>query len=612
VGTQFGNLSGRVYFGNARASLRGWTDKQILLFVPNGQGEVKVVVQRESGERSEGVDFKYIASPTPTPTPIAGEYRVFANNDLGMHCVDKDFSIFSLLPPYNVVNAQVLQVGTLGKPKLLDASSVEVQYSAVADPSGSVNSTSFDKTNFWDFAPALFGVNLYPGQGLKGLFMPGDAPIGFLSPTALSWNTQHRYFAAEGIPILPWDDAGVTKRYPLLRITATDKQTGRQLAHVDTVVPVSEETTCYNCHATGKVAASAAGVAWAQDTNMDVQFRKNILTLHDLKNGTDLVNNKPVLCASCHYSPALDLAGAGPGGSQVGHATMSSVMHSFHADKMLDANGVALNDVAVPTGGLPPSSQRQSCYQCHPGADTKCLRGAMSDAVTCQNCHGGMAAVGGRFPLKIGGSLDGTNDGKSRRPWQDLPRCQSCHTGDAVNHLGAPYQLAQDGIRLQQAFEPKDPAASPLLASNKRFAEEPNKLFRFSKGHGGITCEGCHGSTHAIWPGSPGSNDNIPANQLQGHSGVIGECSTCHAQNSLMLTSSGPHGMHNVNDARWVNGHESWYRQNPTQCKTCHGTDLKGTVLSRAMADRTFKVDGQSIAFAKGAKIGCFSCHNGP
>ena len=32
-------------------------------------------------------------------------YKVVAANDLGMHCVDADFSVFSILPPYNVVNA---------------------------------------------------------------------------------------------------------------------------------------------------------------------------------------------------------------------------------------------------------------------------------------------------------------------------------------------------------------------------------------------------------------------------------------------------------------------------------------------------------------------------
>lgn len=32
-------------------------------------------------------------------------YTVLAANDLGMHCADLDYQIFSILPPFNVVHA---------------------------------------------------------------------------------------------------------------------------------------------------------------------------------------------------------------------------------------------------------------------------------------------------------------------------------------------------------------------------------------------------------------------------------------------------------------------------------------------------------------------------
>jgi len=42
-----------------------------------------------------------------------------------------------------------------------------------------------------------------------------------------------------------------------------------------------------------------------------------------------------------------------------------------------------------------------------------------------------------------------------------------------------------------------------------------NTLFRDSKGHGGVACEGCHGSTHAIWANPvEDSNDNVTATQF--------------------------------------------------------------------------------------------------
>jgi hypothetical protein len=51
-----------------------------------------------------------------------------------------------------------------------------------------------------------------------------------------------------------------------------------------------------------------------------------------------------------------------------------------------------------------------------------------------------------------------------REPWVDEPRCESCHTGDAVRHLG-------DDIRLLQAWDDDIDTATPRLAVNKRFAE---------------------------------------------------------------------------------------------------------------------------------------------
>jgi len=47
------------------------------------------------------------------------------------------------------------------------------------------------------------------------------------------------------------------------------------------------------------------------------------------------------------------------------------------------------------------------------------------------------------------------------------------------------------------------------------------------------------------------------------------------------------------------------------QCQACHGTDYRGTVLSRALGDRTIDAFGTKD-FWKGYQIGCYTCHNGP
>jgi hypothetical protein len=540
----------------------------------------------------------------------APSYKILATNDLGMHCVDADFSVFSILPPYNVVNAQVVATDANGHPSLLDDIRVDLRYAAVADANGSINSHSADKTNFWRYVAHTYGANLAPGQGLKGLYMPAEATTP--DQTSFRWNANAKLFKAEGIPIIPIDDAGNANRYPLMRLDATEKSSGAALASLDVVLPVSEETTCRDCHATGQRAASAPGITWSQAGDVEVQSRENVLLLHDARMGTQLMSARPVLCAGCHYSAALDLAGTGPAGAQVGRPTMSAAMHDYHADKMLDATGAAFMDRWVTQGGMPPSPDRQSCYLCHPGKSTQCLRGAMTATVTCQNCHGSMRAVGGRDMLASGGSLDGTNDGHPRRPWMDLPRCQSCHTGDATNHLTVADAslMASDGIRTLVAFDPADPAASPRKSVNSRFAENTSTLFRFSKGHGGLACEGCHNSTHAIWPNPVDAhNDNVAARELQGHGGTITDCTTCHGAGTLALDLGGPHGMHVVGDSRWYRGgHGSLAKQNRQACAACHGADFRGSVLSKTAAVR----DWGSRTVAKGFSVSCYDCHNGP
>jgi len=536
-------------------------------------------------------------------------YRILATNNLGMHCVDADFSVFSILPPFNVVNAQVVRIDGSGKPSLLNDLSVILRYSAIADSNGSINSRSSGKTNFWQYVARTYGANLPAGQGLTGLYMPAEAPGP--AQTSFAWKATDALFEAEGIPVFPVDDAGNINRYPLMRLTATDKASGQALSTLDVVLPVSEETTCSDCHATGGTATRAAGITWSAAGNIEVQSRENILLLHDSRMGTTLMASKPVLCAGCHYSAALDLGGTGPAGAQLGKPTMSSAMHAYHSSRMLNASGVPYADRWVAQGGTPPAPQDQSCYLCHPGKSTQCLRGAMTTSVTCQNCHGGMSAVGGTTALAAGGSIDGHNDGHPRRPWIDLPRCQSCHTGDAVNHLTLPdaSQMSPDGIRALLAFNSSDAAASPRLASGSRFAENTGKLYRFSAGHGGVACQGCHNSTHAIWPNPDDAhNDNVAARQVQGHSGTITECTACHGAGTLALSLNGPHGMHVVGDPRWRTGHESLAKRDRQACAACHGSNFRGTPLSRTAASRTWG----SRSVPMGVQVGCYDCHNGP
>jgi hypothetical protein len=235
----------------------------------------------------------------------------------------------------------------------------------------------------------------------------------------------------------------------------------------------------------------------------------------------------------------------------------------------------------------------------------------------CYDCHGGTPAVGGTLPLLPGGSMDGKNDGNPRRPWYDLPRCQSFHTGDAVNYLTGPDLVADpDGsFRLRQTYESADASASPLLVDNQRFAENTQTLFRFSKGHGGITCESCHGSTHAIWPiETERANDNVAAIIIQGYAGTLIESSTCHKPGSLPAGMGGAHGLHPVNEKRWYDhGHEEFYEADKETCRACHGVELSGTPLAKIHTPRSFQIeDKKTVFFQQGEWVACDRCHGLP
>nr|WP_294059120.1 cytochrome c3 family protein [Thiolapillus sp.] len=187
-----------------------------------------------------------------------------------------------------------------------------------------------------------------------------------------------------------------------------------------------------------------------------------------------------------------------------------------------------------------------------------------------------------------------------------------------VDSMGNP-----DGLRLQMTYKKSNhvfngggTTLALLDYPNSRFATT-EALYRLSgsgdKGHGDLSCENCHGSTHAIWPNkNPFSNDNKAAMDLQGHAGPIIECSTCHT-GDLGVTLDGPHGMHPVGDTRFsAGGHEKLAEKNKDACRACHGKNGEGSVLSRVATDRTLTKDehgNKTIHLAKGELVTCNLCH---
>ena len=514
-------------------------------------------------------------------------------NNLGMHCMDADYSVLSLLPPYNTIHAQLIDpYGRLVTNPA--AQGITVTYQGEADPDGSINTTSGNstagpKTNFWDYVLPTYGAALLVDQGLAGKPMPGAGN----GPKLMNFDATARWFIAEGIPITPYDDRGVKNYYPLMRLVAR-RSDGTVLATTDIVLPVSDEMTCKACHGSNTVLRAKPAGGWVNELgSVERDFRLNILRLHDEHQAADPAfadaldhfgfeptgleatarAGTPILCAKCHRSEAL------PGS---GYGTIPPLTQAIHyRHKKLDEI----------------DSGRGACYRCHPGSVTRCLRGAMGAAVApdgtlamqCQNCHGSMVQVAS----------------PDRTGWLEEPSCQNCHTGTAVTNSGQ--------IRFTSVFDATGALRVPADRTFATNADTPLPgldLYRFSTGHGGVKCEGCHGSTHAEFPSSH-RNDNLGSIDHQGHVGMLAECVSCHGQ-SPETFDGGPHGMHPVGSA-WIDHHGDGAKTiGRDRCQACHGTDYRGTVLSRAKADRLLSTELGTKYFWRGFQVGCYDCHQGP
>jgi hypothetical protein len=236
-----------------------------------------------------------------------------------------------------------------------------------------------------------------------------------------------------------------------------------------------------------------------QDANLQVEdpYQLALVELFDNQN-TLLASATPVIpvsneisCVSsgCHSSETNILyAHEDEGGFD---PTATPVFCAgCHADNALGTPGV---------GEAPPLSQAihqahggetNNCYKCHPGTNTQCQRDTMHTlGIICQDCHGSVAQVGSSIA-------------QGRQPWLQEPACGStnCH--------------------------------------GSNYAEEPGKLFKNSRGHGGLYCSACHGSPHALYI-SEQPRDNQQIIDLQGYADILKQCNVCHG---VIPPYPGPHG----------------------------------------------------------------------
>ncbi len=514
--------------------------------------------------------------------PIIGtknrNYQLFAWSDFGMNYMDSDYSVFSISPPNINLSAQLIKKGAqLSTPITSD---INISYQAVASFIGKYNTSSANKINFWEYSFKLFNKDIQKDQGLQGALVQKTATL-----SKMEYDINKSSWRIEGIPTVPIENKNTINQYPMVRVLAKDAQ-GETLAETITVLPIST-FECKICHQSNENYTQAKpfkGYVYENDSEKD--YRYNILRLHDQQHDItpylDTLKSRgynykasleetardgtPILCAICHQSSTLKIKGL----EEIKPLTLA--IHSNHANAIDPTTAKTLNN----------SVSRKACYICHAGYDKEWFRGAMGKIknnnkfqIECQNCHGTLSALGN----------------SSRDIKLDLPTCQSCH---------------QNGNRFISAV--LDIKTGTLRNStDDRFATNENLPYRFSKGHGNLQCSVCHGSTHAIYS-SLKNEDNFQSKTIQKESGTIYDCTACHLYMPKTI-DGGPHGMHTLGVA-WVDDEHqvAVINQGSESCKTCHGEDYNGTVLSKMFSDQRF--GGKS--FKKGDKIGCYDCHNGP
>ena len=96
-----------------------------------------------------GASNRTVSAAPLVPAEAPGDYVILAWNDLGMHCYNPDFLDLAVLPPFNTLWVQVVQVG---EPPRIVTSGITVTY-LFTD-----NTYSVGKSDFWTYAQELFNL----------------------------------------------------------------------------------------------------------------------------------------------------------------------------------------------------------------------------------------------------------------------------------------------------------------------------------------------------------------------------------------------------------------------------------------------------------------------
>ncbi len=446
------------------------------------------IVQGVNGRGPEAetvVTARDLALNVPSFDENTAEYTLLAWSAQGMYAVTDSDGYFSLRPPGGDLRAVLIRRGP--QPELI-VDNVVLRYGV---------EQGFEypakHSDFWKQARASLGLNLTVNVGLAGKGLSG----------VLDPRPETKTFEARGIPVLPYPDQGGFNPYPLVTVEARDKASDALLVKTRTVLPVSTEMGCKNCHGGKWKVEGLAGISDAAG--------QGVLATHDQMSRTNLASQAaagtPVRCQSCHPD-----RGTGQGATKE-LLTLSAALHGLHANYMTGRGA-------------------EACASCHPSrADgpTRCQRGRHAAAgLTCVNCHGtmedhslallkheaeaGKKAAGLLMRALKPRAVADVGAVVPREPWVQEPDCLNCH-----KEYARPDRATATGFNVWTMGEAG-------LFQNRR--DDMNAM----------PCAACHNAAHATFPAQNlygRDRDNIGPLQYMGFAGTLGQsgkCTVCHME----------------------------------------------------------------------------------
>lgn len=432
--------------------------------------------QEESGQADEK-SSPYVLGDLPAwgslpapsePFDAADEYVLTGYGLQGFHQQTADSSVWTLSYPAPVFAAQLIKRGD--SPEII-TENIRIR---------------------WEMEPQTILAAAASGGSTRE--ETPDSRRGDMEP-----GEDGRTFRAE-IPVTARQSDGILNPYPIVRITATEKDSGKQLARSAAVLAVSPGFGCAFCHADEGYA---------------------ILEVHDRHQGTDLQGQAkkgtPVACRSCHSGLGTD-----PEKPEAGSGlSVSAAIHGWHVQYM-------------------PDQGADSCLTCHSGLglspDEKGERPRalfardlhVERGLDCTRCHGGLEdhALALLLAEKKAGqtladaaierirpkAVSAVDEITPRLPWVQQPDCTGCHD-----------------------FEKKPDYETASSFNN--WTKDGSGLFSArSDEMDTVRCLTCHGAPHAIYPADNPvgrDRDNMVPIQYQQHArplGDAGNCALCHMQ----------------------------------------------------------------------------------